>query len=60
MQSFGVFSAEPQQADELFETPVAHFTKEINWSLAKPPFNGGLAKLQLISLTHLPLVLHIC
>ena len=57
MQSFGVFSVEPH---ELFETPVAHFTKEINWSLAKPPFNGGLAKLQLISLTHLPLVLHIC
>ena len=32
--------------------PVAYFTKELNWSLAKPPlkFSGGLAKLGWTSL----------
>ena len=29
---------------------VAYFTKKVNPSLAKPPWNGGLAKLELTSL----------
>ena len=38
-------------AQDVSYTPMAHFTKEVNPSLAKPPlnFNGGLAKHRLPS-----------